>query len=143
MDEPVVERLENLRNLIRGVLSDLQRMIKGLRPNVLDDVGFFAALEHLGDRVRRDHGTRIDSFPPIGTRPRACAALGRASVAAAPRLPPTIARRLRRGASLTASLRSISAAPTAHPLSRPPPARVEAHLVGKARALARRPAQRL
>ena len=49
-----------LRGLVSGALEGVQRIARGLRPSVLDDLGLEEALERLGLEVSRAHGFVVD-----------------------------------------------------------------------------------
>ncbi len=49
-----------LRTLVSAALEGVQRMARGLRPSVLDDLGLEDALERLGLEVSRAHGFVVD-----------------------------------------------------------------------------------
>jgi len=49
-----------LRGLVSAALLGVQRMARGLRPSVLDDLGLEEALERLGLEVSRAHGFLVD-----------------------------------------------------------------------------------
>jgi len=49
-----------LRGLVSAALDGVQRMARGLRPSVLDDLGLEEALERLGLEVSRAHGFLVD-----------------------------------------------------------------------------------
>jgi PAS domain S-box-containing protein len=49
-----------LRGLVSAALEGVQRMARGLRPSVLDDLGLEEALERLGLEVSRAHGFVVD-----------------------------------------------------------------------------------
>jgi PAS domain S-box-containing protein len=49
-----------LRGLVSAALLGVQRMARGLRPSVLDDLGLEEALERLGLEVSRAHGFVVD-----------------------------------------------------------------------------------
>jgi PAS domain S-box-containing protein len=49
-----------LRGLVLAALAGVQRMARGLRPSVLDDLGLEEALERLGTEVSRAHGFVVD-----------------------------------------------------------------------------------
>ena len=49
-----------LRELVFAALDGVQRMARGLRPSVLDDLGLEEALERLGLEVSRAHGFVVD-----------------------------------------------------------------------------------
>jgi PAS domain S-box-containing protein len=49
-----------LRGLVSGALAGVQRMARGLRPSVLDDLGLEDALERLGLEVSRANGFVVD-----------------------------------------------------------------------------------
>src|SRR5947208_5816993 len=49
-----------LRGLVAAALLGVQRMARGLRPSVLDDLGVEEALERLAVDVSRTHGFLVD-----------------------------------------------------------------------------------
>jgi PAS domain S-box-containing protein len=49
-----------LRGLVSAALLGVQRIARGLRPSVLDDLGLEEALERLGTEVSRAHGFVVD-----------------------------------------------------------------------------------
>jgi signal transduction histidine kinase len=52
-------RFDNIKNLLRQIETELRNLSHELRPTVLDNLGLFAALEFLGERVSRRTGLRI------------------------------------------------------------------------------------
>ena len=52
LDVPEVDaELLNLRSGIQGTVSDVRRIVEGLRPPALDELGLAGALEQLADRL--------------------------------------------------------------------------------------------
>ena len=54
------EAASTLRGLVSAALDGVQRIARGLRPSVLDDLGLEEALERLGLEVSRAHGFVVD-----------------------------------------------------------------------------------
>jgi len=54
LSEPTIERLEELQELIDGILRGVRRFSRALRPSVLDDLGLLPALEGLMAEVKED-----------------------------------------------------------------------------------------
>lgn len=50
----------NLRQVAAQTLDDLQRLVQGLRPALLDEMGLAAALQHLCAAVAQAHGIRVE-----------------------------------------------------------------------------------
>ncbi|HET6344047.1 MAG TPA: ATP-binding protein [Myxococcota bacterium] len=59
-DTPAHAILQELRALTGRTIDDAQRLARGLRPSVLDDLGFAPAVERLVQDGRRAHGIPID-----------------------------------------------------------------------------------
>lgn len=51
---------KHLRQITAGVLDEVRNLARGLRPSVLDDLGFIAALERYAADFSRAHGVRIE-----------------------------------------------------------------------------------
>ena len=64
-----------LRGLVSAALLGVQRMARGLRPSVLDDLGLGEALERLGFEVSRAHGFVVDLHSTGPSQPRLSEAL--------------------------------------------------------------------
>ncbi|HMV66287.1 MAG TPA: ATP-binding protein [Myxococcota bacterium] len=59
--EPAARALvESLRKQLRGVVSDIGRMSRGLHPTILDELGLVAAIRRVADDGRDYHGLRVD-----------------------------------------------------------------------------------
>jgi signal transduction histidine kinase len=52
--------VEQLRRQLRGVVSDIGRMSRGLHPTVLDELGLVAAIRRVADDGRDHHGIKTD-----------------------------------------------------------------------------------
>jgi PAS domain S-box-containing protein len=59
-----------LRGLVSAALDGVQRLARGLRPSVLDDLGLEEALERLGLEVSRAHGFEVDLYSTGPRLPR-------------------------------------------------------------------------
>jgi PAS domain S-box-containing protein len=59
-DTPAHAILQELRALTGRTIEDAQRLARGLRPSVLDDLGFAPAVERLVQDQRRAHGVPVD-----------------------------------------------------------------------------------
>jgi len=56
---PVEERLDVLRNGLRGTVIEVRRIVEGLRPPAIDDLGLFGALAQLGRTLANGSGLAL------------------------------------------------------------------------------------
>jgi PAS domain S-box-containing protein len=68
--EQALGAASTLRGFVAAALLGVQRMARGLRPSVLDDLGLEEALERLGLEVSRAHGFVVDVHSTGPRRPR-------------------------------------------------------------------------
>ncbi|MBL8817099.1 MAG: sensor histidine kinase [Planctomyces sp.] len=59
-DQRVCEQASTLRTMGAAIHDDLRRIVRGLRPAILDQLGLVAAIERLVDDVRHSGGPSID-----------------------------------------------------------------------------------
>ena len=59
-DPPTPERLEELGRQLQGILDDIRRIVRKLRPEALDDLGLVNALIALGSRIARQSEVRLE-----------------------------------------------------------------------------------
>lgn len=64
-DSKIRERAEVLRRMGAGIHDDLRRIVRGLRPAILDQLGLVAAIERLVEEVRQA-GTGTVEFDAVG-----------------------------------------------------------------------------
>ncbi len=57
-------RLGELRSITASLLDEVQRLARGLRPSVLDDLGLAAALERYAADYTQAHGIAVDVVAP-------------------------------------------------------------------------------
>ena len=62
--EEVRVRLGELRGVTAGLLDEVRRLARGLRPSVLDDLGLGAALERYAAEYTQSHGIAVDVYSP-------------------------------------------------------------------------------
>jgi signal transduction histidine kinase len=60
LSETVIERLEEFQELIDGILRDVRRFSRDLRPSVLDDLGLLPALEWLTANLMEGDGIEAE-----------------------------------------------------------------------------------
>ena len=56
---PVDDRLDTLRTGLRGTVVEVRRIVEGLRPPALDDLGLFGALAELGHQLSGQTGLEL------------------------------------------------------------------------------------
>lgn len=63
--QPVGERLERLRTGLRGTVTEVRRIVEGLRPPAIDDLGLFGAVAELGRELAAGSGIALTlDLPP-------------------------------------------------------------------------------
>lgn len=58
--EPVDARIEQLRSGLRETVAEVRRIVEGLRPPAIDDLGLFGAVAELGRQVTDGSGVLLD-----------------------------------------------------------------------------------
>ena len=56
---PVEDRLDTLQTGLRGTVAEVRRIVEGLRPPALDDLGLFGALAELGHQLSGGTGLEL------------------------------------------------------------------------------------
>lgn len=56
---PVEDRLDTLQSGLRGTVAEVRRIVEGLRPPALDDLGLFGALTELGHQLSGGSGLEL------------------------------------------------------------------------------------
>jgi signal transduction histidine kinase len=56
---PVEDRLDSLQKGLRGTVAEVRRIVEGLRPPALDDLGLFGALAELGHELSGETGLEL------------------------------------------------------------------------------------
>ena len=56
---PVDDRLEALRTGLRGTVVEVRRIVEGLRPAAIDDIGLFGAVAELGQQLAAGSGLHL------------------------------------------------------------------------------------
>ena len=56
---PVEDRLDAIQNGLRGTVAEVRRIVEGLRPPALDDLGLFGALTELGHELSGGTGLEL------------------------------------------------------------------------------------
>ena len=54
--QPVDDRLDRLRGGLRGTVAEVRRIVEGLRPAAIDDLGLFGAVRELGHELAEGAG---------------------------------------------------------------------------------------
>ena len=58
--EVISKKAQALQRIVSATLEDLSRLVRGLHPQVLDNLGFRAAIERHAAEVSRVHGLTVD-----------------------------------------------------------------------------------